>query len=85
MPLGVSDSIAVLKWFKKEISENAYLSLMSQYTPFGEAEKFPELRRPVTAREYKEVTDAAFSLGIERLLLQKRSSSGEKYIPSWDY
>lgn len=85
MPLGVSDSFSVLKWFKNELPEDAYLSLMSQYTPFGEIAAFPELSRPVTAREYNAVVNEAFALGIEKLFVQKRSSSGEQYIPKWDY
>lgn len=85
LPLGVNDSIAVLRWFKEEMPPTAYLSLMSQYTPYGEIEGFPELKRPVTAREYNRVLDEAFSLGITRLFAQKRSSSGEQYIPAWDY
>ena len=85
MPLGVNDSIAVLKWFRRELPETAYLSLMSQYTPFGDIEKFPELKRAVTAREYERVLDEAFALGIKNIFVQKRSASGEKYIPSWDY
>ena len=85
MPLGVNDSLAVLRWFRKEMPDTAYLSLMSQYTPFGDIARFPELKRPVTAREYRQVTDAAFALGIERLFVQKRDSSGEQYIPRWDY
>jgi len=85
MPLGVNDSRAVLKWFKREMPETAYLSLMSQYTPFGDIGKYPELQRPVTAREYRQVLDEAFSLGIKNLFVQQRTSSGEKFIPQWDY
>ena len=85
MPLGVNDSICILKWFKNELPQSAYLSLMSQYTPFGEIAAFPELARPVTAREYNAVVNEAFALGIENLFVQKRSSSGEKYIPKWDF
>lgn len=85
MPLGTSDSISLLKWFKNHMPESAYLSLMSQYTPFGETDKFPELKRPVTAREYERVIEEAFALKIKNLFIQKRSSSGESYIPKWDY
>lgn len=85
MPLGVNDSFAVLKWFKNELPEDTYLSLMSQYTPFGETAAFPELSRPVTAREYNAVVNRAFALDIKNLFVQKRSSSGEQYIPVWDY
>ena len=85
MPLCVSDSKAVLKWFARELPDHAYLSLMSQYTPFGEIENFPELSRPVTAREYEAVVQTAFELGIENLFLQERGSSGQSYIPKWDF
>lgn len=85
MPMGVTDTLAILKWFKNELPDTAYLSLMSQYTPFGDIEAFPELKRGVTAREYNEAVNAAFALGITNIFVQKRSSSGEKYIPKWDY
>ena len=85
MPLCVSDSKALLRWFKKNLPSSTYLSLMSQYTPFGNIERFPELNRAVTAREYNAVVDEAFALGIENLFLQERDSSGKGYIPSWDF
>ena len=86
MPLCGSDSKALLKWFNAYLPPTTYLSLMSQYTPFGEIEGFQELSRPITAREYNAVLDTALSLGLEnRLFLQERKSSSEKYIPDWDY
>lgn len=85
MPLCTSDSKAILKWFARELPPTAYLSLMSQYTPFGKIDGMPELSRPVTAREYDTVINAAFDLGIKNLFLQERKSSGEKYIPEWDF
>jgi len=86
MPLGVSDSKAVLRWFQRALPPSAYLSLMSQYTPFGNIEAFPELQRPVKKREYEAVLEEAFSLGLgDRLFAQDRSSVGEQFIPKWDF
>lgn len=85
MPLCTRDSLSIVKWFARELPKSAYLSLMSQYTPFGEIDAFPELSRPITAREYDAVVNAALELGIENLFAQKRTSSDEKYIPKWDY
>ena len=85
MPLCTSDSKAILKWFARELPPTAYLSLMSQYTPFGKIDGLPELSRPVTTREYDTVVNTAFDLGIKNLFLQERKSSGEKYIPEWDF
>ncbi|MBQ5929376.1 MAG: radical SAM protein, partial [Clostridia bacterium] len=85
MPLCTNDSKSVLKWFKRELPETTYLSLMSQYTPFGEIDGFPELSRKITAREYESVVQTALDLGIERLFLQERKSVGAEYIPKWDF
>lgn len=86
MPLCTSDSKSLLKWFHRELPPATRLSLMSQYTPFGKIEGFKELQRPITAREYSAVVDQAFALGLEdRLFFQERASSGEKYIPEWDF
>ncbi len=85
MPLCVSDSKAIVKWFARELPQNAYLSLMSQYTPLGKIENFPELSRRVTAREYQAVVDTALSLGIKNLFIQERGSANEEYVPKWDF
>lgn len=85
MPLCTGDSKTLLRWFKTTLPNTTYLSLMSQYTPFGKVDGMPELSRKITAREYQAVVDEAFDLGIERLFMQERASSGEQYIPSWDF
>ncbi|MBE7079276.1 MAG: radical SAM protein [Clostridiales bacterium] len=85
MPLCTADSKKLLHWFADTLPKDTYLSLMSQYTPFGNIEGMPELSRKITAREYAAVKDEAFDLGIEKLFLQQRDSSGEKYIPQWDF
>ncbi len=85
MPLCAGDSKSLLKWFARTLPKSTYLSLMSQYTPFGNIEDMPELSRPVTAREYDGVLSVAFDLGIENLFVQERNSSGKGYIPTWDF
>lgn len=84
LPQNVEDSLRILDWFAP-LKDKAYLSLMSQYTPFGKIDAFPELQRKITKREYHKVLDHALSLGIENIFVQKTASSGEKYIPEWDY
>ena len=85
LPLGVKDSIAVIDWFKQNATNNAYFSLMSQYTPFGECDKFEELKRPITKREYDRVTEALFEAKIANCLIQERTSATTIYIPKWDF
>ena len=85
MPLCLSDTKSILKWFARTLPKDTYLSLMSQYTPFGDIKNFPELSRSITPREYHGAIDTANELGIENLFVQERKSSDEKYIPSWDF
>ncbi|MBQ7924039.1 MAG: radical SAM protein [Clostridia bacterium] len=85
MPLCTSDSKTLLRWFKKNLPATTYLSLMRQYTPFGDIQQFPELQRGVTSREYNAVVNEAVALGIVNVFLQERESSGKGYIPSWDF
>ena len=84
LPQGVNDSKNILDWFST-IKDNAYINVMSQYTPFGDIEKFPELKRKLTQREYDRVIDYAISLGIENMFYQDMNSASEEYIPAWDY
>ena len=67
------------------LKDNAYLNVMSQYTPMGDIKDFPELNRKITKREYDSVIDYAISNGIEKMFYQKRLSASEEYIPVWDY
>ncbi len=84
LPQNVTDSIKILDWFNS-IKEKAFINVMSQYTPFGNIENFPELKRKVTKREYEKVIDYAMSLDIKNMYYQKMQSAKTDYIPHWDY
>ncbi len=84
LPLNVNDSKKILDWFAT-IKDKAYINLMSQYTPFGNIEKFAELNRKITKREYESIINYALSLGIEKMFYQEYKSADEKYIPKWDF
>ena len=85
LPQGVSESKKILDWFFENLNGKAYINVMSQYTPFGDIDSLPELKRALTKREYDRVLDYANSLGIKNLLYQEMQSSNEKYIPQWDF
>ncbi len=84
LPQNVFDSKKILEWFS-DYKDNAYINVMSQFTPFGDVEKFPELNRKLTAREYDTVINYANDLGITNLFYQKLKSSSTEYIPKWDF
>lgn len=63
---------------------DAWISLMAQYLPFGEAAGVDELGRRLTQQEYDLVADHLLDLGMEDGFIQELSSSDEKYIPKFD-
>lgn len=84
LPQNLDESFAILDYLKGVIGDN-YLSIMAQFTPFGEIDGLKELRRKITLREYNAVVNRANMLGFDKMFLQKLDSSGEKFIPSWDF
>ncbi len=84
LPQNTTDTKHILDWFS-DFKEQAFFSLMSQYTPFGDIKEFPELNRKLTKREYASVLEYANALDINNLYFQDDKSSSTEYIPSWDY
>ena len=82
LPLCTNDSLALIRWFAS-LRSPAYFSLMGQYTPCGEAERFPELRRRITPREYKKVLSFLQESGIEHIFAQELGSADERFIPDF--
>ena len=84
LPLAAYDSIKVAE-FVATLPEDTYFSLMRQYTPYGEAEKFPELKRKITDKEYSRVLNAVRALELKNVFLQDKESAETTYIPKWDF
>ena len=85
MPLCVEDSKSIVRWFADNKENGAYFSLMAQYTPYGNVKDYPELNRPITAREYERVYEELLSADITEYFIQELRSSSESFIPKWDF
>lgn len=84
LPANTKNSIGVIDWLCENFSEDDILfSLMAQYTPFGNLEKFPEINRKITKREYEKVVDYFATKDIDGYV-QQRNSASEIYIPEFD-
>lgn len=83
LPGYVSDSKRVLAYLHQTYGDRIFISIMSQFTPFG-LESVPELNRRVTEEEYGELVDFARRLGIRRAFIQEGSAASESFIPPFD-
>lgn len=83
LPLSTNDAIEIYKTVK-DIAPNAYFSLMSQYVPCGSAERFKEINRKVTKREYEKVVSFIALTGDENCYIQDTKSADKAYIPTFN-
>ena len=83
LPGHADESIEILDYIKEEL-QGAWVSLMAQYLPFGEAYGVDELGRRLTQEEYDKVADHLMEIGLDDGFIQELSSSDEKYIPKFD-
>ncbi|MDZ7374902.1 MAG: radical SAM protein [candidate division KSB1 bacterium] len=66
MPNAVEDSKRILEFIAREVSRDAYVNIMAQYRPCHQAFQFPEIARPISLSEYREVVRYARSIGLHR-------------------
>lgn len=83
LPGHTKNSMQVLDWLST-IKDSVWVSLMFQYTPYGDVSAHKELQRPLTQRECEKVWDYMDDLGIVNGYVQDRKSAGTTMIPAFD-
>lgn len=85
LPGHIRNSYKVLDYLFSEYENRIVYSLMNQYTPCFYSEKYPELNRKVTKREYEKVISYATNLGITNAYIQEGATAEESFIPDFNY
>ncbi len=83
LPNHTKDSMAILDAIRSYYGDTVLVSIMGQYTPSGEAYKYPEINRKITQREYDEVVEHAIDLELDGFV-QELSAADESFIPNFD-
>lgn len=84
LPGHLKNSKKVLEWLWKNVSDQIWLSLMSQYTPLRSIPEHPELERSLTKREYEKITAYALDLGFTNAYIQEPGVAKDSFIPAFD-
>ena len=84
LPKNVDESKNILLWIKNNLPSDIYISIMSQYTPYGDIKEFKELNRRLTTAEYNKVVDFFVELGLENGFMQEKTSAQTEFIPDFD-
>ena len=80
LPHHSDDSKKVVKYLYDKYGDNIYLSIMNQYTPVRRC-KYLELNDKVSEREYDNVIDYAYDIGIRKCFVQDSESQSDSFIP----
>ena len=84
LPNNVLNSKMVLKKIAEKFKDKAFVSVMAQYFPSGDANKYPEINRKITKEELKEIEDYLIDLNIENGYIQELGEHEEEYVPTFD-
>ena len=85
LPGHLKNAKNVVQYVYETYGDKVYLSLMNQYTPLPQVEKYPELNRRVTEAEYEELINYAIELGVENGFIQEGETAEESFIPTFNY
>lgn len=85
LPDRLDDAFDVMDWVSEHFPKNGVLfSLMSQFVPLANKEKYPELDRLLTKEEYERAQSYLSLSGIENGYFQELSSATSELIPDFD-
>lgn len=83
LPQSTNDSIEIVRWLNNNTPDIIF-SLMSQYVPMYKANKYPEIARKITKREYNKVLNECYKSNFYDVYIQEMSSASQEYIPEFD-
>ncbi len=79
-----TDSMQIVDWLYKTFGDKIFISLMNQYMPLFDAEKFKQINRRLTTFEYKSVIRYAEEIGVQNCFIQVGKTADEKFIPEFN-
>ena len=67
MPHDLAGTRELMRFLARYVSKDTYVNVMAQYRPCGQAHRYPEIARRITAEEYEAAVKAALEEGLHRL------------------
>lgn len=83
LPDGLAGSKKIFDFVVKELSPDTYVNIMAQYYPCHLADRFPELLRRITHREYIDTLKLAKKKGLSGGFRQVLETINRTRIPEW--
>ena len=84
LPGYLNNAKEVVQYVYDTYGDKVFLSLMNQYTPLPQVEKYPEINRRATEEEYEELVNFAIEIGVENGFIQEGETAEESFIPEFN-
>lgn len=78
------DSKKIIDYIHDTYKDKVYISIMNQYTPFGNLDGFDEINKPLNKKHYESLIDYALSIGVKNGFIQEDGTSSESFIPPFN-
>lgn len=83
LPNHLQNTKQVLKWIRKNMSPQVFVSVMAQYFPEYKACEREDMNRKLTKEEYEEIMSFVQELGIQNGYFQELEENERQYVPEW--
>lgn len=83
LPNHLQNTKQVLKWIRKNMGKEVYVSVMAQYFPEYKARQREDINRKLTKAEYEQIEEYINKLGFQHGYLQDLEENEKQYVPKW--
>ena len=84
LPGLLSDSKKILDYIHSTYNNKVFVSIMNQYTPKFNSDKYPEINKSVNPKHYERLIAYALDLGLSNGFIQEEGTVSESFIPDFD-
>lgn len=77
------DTKKIMDYLYGTFGNDIYVSLMSQYTPIRNIEKYENLNRKLNMKQYQAMVDYCAEKGMENVYIQEGAAADESFIPDF--
>ena len=83
LPNHLQNTKQVLKWIRKNVNSDVYVSIMAQYFPEYRALEREDVNRKLLQEEYEEIINFVQKSGLQNGYFQSLEEDEKQYVPRW--
>lgn len=84
LPGLLEDSKKIIHYLVDKYNDDIFISIMNQYTPTNNLDKYKEINKTVDKNDYEELIAYAIDLGIKNGFIQEGETQKTSFIPEFD-